>query len=117
MFVQTSQPIHVVWCDRHLHTSYVECVSGVPPPLSQGTKESLLGKISRLCLHEVFEASCFHKGTGQRIKPCPPFKNLNRVASRHKGVKRLHKRKRHESVRNKPEGSIEVQKIEKIQRK
>ena len=79
---QASQSIHVVWCNHHLHTSYVECVGGVPPPLNQRTKEALLSCLSRLGLHKVFEASCFSKRTGSRIKPAPPFINLYRVALR-----------------------------------
>ena len=85
-------------CDRHLYTNYMECVGGVPPPFNQGTKETLLGKISRLYLHKVFEANRFHIGTGQRIEPSPPFENLSGVASRHKGARMLHKRRRHESI-------------------
>jgi hypothetical protein len=78
----------------------VESVNGVPPPLNQGTEESLLKRISRLCLHEVFEASDFHIGTGQRIEPNPPFENLSGVASKHEGTRNLHKRMRHESIRS-----------------
>jgi hypothetical protein len=48
---------------------------------------------------KVFKSSCFHKRTGQRIKPSPPFKDLHGVASRHEGMNSLHKRKRHESIK------------------
>ena len=77
----------------------MEYVGGAPSPLSQGTKESLLGRISRLCLYEIFEASHFHIRMGQRVEPSPPFKNLSGVASGHEGARMLHKRKRHESIR------------------
>ena len=85
----------------------MERVGGVPPSLSQCTKEGLLSRISRLCLHEVFEASRFHIGTGQRIEPSPPFVNLSGVALRHQGMRSLNKRMRHESIRRKVEESIE----------
>jgi hypothetical protein len=83
----------------------VECVGGVPPSLSQYTKEALFGRVNRLGLHKVFEAIHLNIGAGQRIEPAPPFKDLRGVALRHEGTNNLHKRKKPESIRRKAEES------------
>ena len=96
-----NETIQVVRRDRHLHTSYVKCVGGVPLSLNQGTEEALLNSLNRLGLHEVFESSHLNKGAGHRIKPAPPLEDLHRVTSRQEGMNSLHKRKRQESIRRK----------------
>ena len=88
---QAGQPICVIRRDRHLHTNYVESMSGVPSSLNQGIKKDLPGGLSRLWLHKLLKTRCFHKETGQRSKSHPPLEDLSKVTSRHVRAKRLHK--------------------------
>jgi hypothetical protein len=42
---------------------------------------------------------------GHGNEPSPPLRDLCRVTSRHEGTRRLHKRRKHESIRRKAEES------------
>jgi hypothetical protein len=89
---QTNNAIHIVGRDRHLHTSYVEGVGGVPPYLSQCTEGALLSSLSRLGLHEMLETSRLNIGAGYRIEPTPPLEDLRGVTSRQEGTDNLYER-------------------------
>ncbi len=83
----------------------MESVGGVPPSLNQCTKEALFGSLSRLGLHEVFEASRLNKRMGHRIEPTPPLKDLCRIASRQEGMDSLYIKERHESTKERQKKS------------
>ena len=93
----------------------MESVGGVPPSLNQCTKEALFGSLSRLGLHEVFEASRLKKRIGHRIEPNPPLKDLCRIASRQEGMDSLYikesmsQQKKGRRKHRKAEESIEKQ--------
>jgi hypothetical protein len=82
-------------------------MSGVPPPFNQGTEKSLLGSLGRLRLHKMLETRHFYKRTGHGSKPSPPLEDLCRVTLGHEGMRRLHKVRKHESIRRKEEESTE----------